>query len=117
MTTKRFSAALLATVLLTLACASGGGQSQSKSKSKSAGSGNKVLKGIVVEREREAPGEAGASYQSTGNYYLVFEVREGDATARYRFQVTYQQWFRFPEGSAVQITLRNNFLQDVKADQ
>jgi hypothetical protein len=114
MIARRSSAALLATVLLTLACASGGGQA--KSKSASAGTGNRVLKGIVVEREREAPGEGGASYQSTGNYYLVFEVREGDATARYRFQVTYQQWFRFPEGSAVQITLRNNFLQDVKAD-
>lgn len=96
--------------LLGLACAS-------SSSGGKPGDGAKVLSGRVVEREREAPGSgSGASYQGTGNYYLVFEVRDGDATARYRYQVTYQQWFRFPEGSAVRITLHNNFLQDIKPD-
>jgi hypothetical protein len=87
------------------------------SKSGSAGTGTKVLEGVVVEREREAPGTGGASFRGTGNYYLVFEVRERNATARYRYLVTYQQWFRFPEGSHVRITLRNNFLQNIQPNE
>ncbi|MEP6993643.1 MAG: hypothetical protein ABI968_03900 [Acidobacteriota bacterium] len=81
----------------------------------SAVTGSKVLEGVVVERDREAPSSGGASFRGPGDYYLVFEVREGDATARYRYTVTYQQWFRFPEGSHVRITLRNNFLQDIQS--
>jgi hypothetical protein len=104
-------------VLVTALALGAGCASQSSSTGqpdKPKDTGSKVLKGVVVERDREAPGEGGSSFQGTGNYYLVFEVREGDATARYRFQVTYQQWFRYPEGSAVRITLRNNFLQDLR---
>jgi|GEM_PF-1706744 hypothetical protein len=78
--------------------------------------GVKVLRGVVVERERDAPGEGGAGYQGLGSYYLIFEVRDGEATARYRYQVNQQQWFRYPEGSPVRITLQNNFLQDIKPD-
>ena len=78
--------------------------------------GVKVLRGLVVERERDAPGAGGSGFQGTGSYYLIFEVRDGEATARYRYQVTYQQWFRYPEGSPVRITLQNNFLQDIKPD-
>jgi len=78
--------------------------------------GIKILRGVVVERERDAAGEGGSGYQGTGNYYLIFEVRDGEATARYRYQVTQQQWFRYPEGSPVRITLQNNFLQDIKPD-
>jgi hypothetical protein len=78
--------------------------------------GIKVLRGVVVERERDAPGEGGSTFQGTGSYYLIFEVRDGDASAHYRYQVTYQQWFRYPEGSLVRITLQNNFLQDIKPD-
>ncbi|HEY2798473.1 MAG TPA: hypothetical protein VGK26_11345 [Thermoanaerobaculia bacterium] len=78
--------------------------------------GIKILRGVVVEREREAPGEGGSNFQGTGSYYLIFEVHEGEATARYRYPVTQQQWFRYPEGSPVRITLRNNFLQDIKPD-
>lgn len=85
--------------------------------SKGSGTGTKVLEGVVVERGRDAPGTGGASYQGTGNYYMVFEVRDGEAMARYRYQVTYQQWFRFPEGSHVRITLNNNFLQDVRPNE
>ncbi len=76
----------------------------------------KVLRGVVVERDRDAPGSGGSTFQGTGDYYLIFEVHDGDATARYRYPVTYQQWFRYPEGSAVRITLQNNFLQDIKPD-
>ncbi len=78
--------------------------------------GVKILRGVVAERERDSPGEAGAGFQGTGAYYLIFEVRDGEATARYRYQVTQQQWFRYPEGSPVRITLHNNFLQDIKPD-
>lgn len=78
--------------------------------------GVKVLRGFVVERARDAPGEGGSSFQGTGSYYLVFEVRDGEATARYKYPVTQQQWFRYPEGSPVRITLQNNFLQDIKPD-
>jgi hypothetical protein len=111
MSRRALAFAVVLSAALSAACASqsAGGKSE--------GTGNKVLKGIVVERDREAPGQGGASYAGTGTYYLVFEVKDGEATARYRYQVTYQQWFRFPEGSAVQITLRNNFLTDVKPDR
>ena len=102
----------IAATILVVSCASKPG---SPSKPGSAATGSKVLEGVVVEREREAPGSGGASYRGTGDYYLVFEVREGDATARYRYQVTYQQWFRFPEGSHVRVTLRDNFLQDIRS--
>jgi hypothetical protein len=104
--------------LLGVACASpSGGKAQDPGTGKAKDPGTKVLSGVVVEREREAPGSSGgASFQGTGNYYLIFEVKDGDATARYRYQVSYQQWFRYPEGSAVRITLRNNFLQDIKPE-
>ena len=112
MTRRAIAFAVVLTVALSAACAS-----KTAAGKKSAGTGNKVLKGIVVERDREAPGQGGASFAGTGIYYLVFEVKDGEATARYRYQVTYQQWFRFPEGTPVQITLRNNFLQDLRLDQ
>ena len=108
---KAIAFAVLLALSLSAACA------YKTAGTKSEGTGNKVLKGVVVERDREAPGQGGASYQGTGIYYLVFEVKDGEATARYRYQVTYQQWFRFQEGTRVQITLRNNFLQDLRADQ
>jgi hypothetical protein len=95
-------------------CASSGSSSTSSSRKKD--NGSKILRGVVVDREHEAPGQGGSSFQGTGNYYLIFEVRDGDATARYRYQVTYQQWFRYPEGSAVRITIRNNFLEEIQTD-
>lgn len=115
------SAVLLAVLLGGGACASSKTSSTDLAAApappkKKKDTGIKVLKGVVVERERDAAGEGGSSYQGTGNYYLVFEVRDGDATARYRYQVTQQQWFRYPEGSPVRITLQNNFLQGIKPD-
>jgi hypothetical protein len=100
----------LLVALLVSACASG----KSVKGRKDSGLGVRVLECVVVEREREGPGQGGASYAGTGNYYMVFETREGEATARYRLQVTRQQWFRFTEGSRVRITLSNNILQDIR---
>jgi hypothetical protein len=69
---------------------------------------------VVVDREHEPPGTGSADFRGTGNYYLVFETREGDATARYRFRVTQQQYYRFPEGSRVAITLVDNDLRGIR---
>jgi hypothetical protein len=76
--------------------------------------GTKSLDATVVEREYDPPGSGGASYAGTGNYYLVFEGREGDATARYRFRVNRQQYIRFTEGSHVQLVIVDNNLRDIR---
>jgi hypothetical protein len=107
MARRRLSATVLVSTLLLLACASKGGS----------GTGIKILEGVVVEREHDTPGTGGAGFQGTGNYYLVFEVQDGAAMARYRYQVSYQQWFRFPEGTRVRITINNNFLQDIRPNE
>ncbi len=108
---SRAAVALLVFAALTLSSCSSGGRR------KDPGLGVRTLDCLVVEREREAPGQNGARYDGTGNFYLIFETREGEATARYRFQVTRQQWFRFVEGSRVRITLNNNILQDVRPNE
>jgi hypothetical protein len=109
MIARRLSVALVVSALLALSCASKTGPTK--------GTGTKVLEGVVVERDHDAPGAGGAGFQGTGNYYLVIEAKDGDATAHYRYQVSYRQWFRFPEGSHVRITLRNNFLQDIQPNE
>ena len=76
--------------------------------------GYKSLEATVVDRQYDPPGTGGASYAGSGNYYLVFETREGQAIARYRLQVNRTQWFRFTEGSRVRITLNNNILTDIR---
>jgi hypothetical protein len=95
--------ALLGSALLAAACASKGKDD-----------GWKVLEATVVGREHDAPGEGGASYRGTGNYYLVFETREGDATATYRFQVTEQNFQRYPEGTRVEIIIADNNLRQIR---
>jgi hypothetical protein len=106
---RRTGIALLALASLTLsACASG---------RKDPGLGVRKLDCVVIERGRDESGQRGARYDATENYYLVFETREGEANARYRFQVTRQQWFRFVEGSRVRITLNNNILQDIRPNE
>ncbi len=99
-------AALLSGCVLA-ACASG-------PKKSDPGLGTRVLTCVVVERDHDSPGTNGASYRGTGNYYLVFETREGQATSRYRLEVTRQQWQRFQEGDRVKITLNNNILMDIR---
>ena len=79
--------------------------------------GTKSLEATVVERQYDPPGSGGASYAGSGNYYLVFEGKEGDATAHYRFRVTHQQYLRYPEGSHVQIVVVDNNLRDIRPVQ
>jgi hypothetical protein len=76
--------------------------------------GTKSLEATVVERQYDPPGSGGASFAGTGNYYLVFEGREGEATAHYRFRVTQQQYMRFQEGAHVQIVIVDNNLKDIR---
>lgn len=76
--------------------------------------GHRALEATVVERRYDPPGTGGASYRGSGNYYLVFEAREGDATARYTFQVTQAQYQRFQEGANVQIILVDSNLRDIR---
>lgn len=97
------AAALFASVLAS-ACAS----------SKDPMLGHKALEATVVERRYDPPGTNGASYRGTGNYFLGFEAREGDATARYTFQVTQQQYQRFQEGSNVRIVVVDGNLRDIR---
>ena len=100
----------IATVLATLATACA-------SSTKDSGLGIRTLDCTVVERLQSAPGSSGSSraYTTTGDYTMVFETKEGEATARYTFQVNRTQWFRFPEGSRVRITLNNNILTDIRS--
>jgi hypothetical protein len=77
----------------------------------------RVLDAVVVERSQTASGSGNArGYSGTGNYYMVFETHEGDATARYTLEVNRTQWFRFQEGARVRITLNNNILQDIRSN-
>jgi len=76
--------------------------------------GYKSIDATVVERQHDPPGSGGASYAGTGNYYLLLEAKEGDATAHYRFQVTQQQYIRFTEGTHVQLFLENNNLREIR---
>lgn len=106
MTVARVAAISLALGAALLAgCASG---------SKDPFLGTKSLEATVVERQYDPPGSGGASFAGTGNYYLVFEAREGEATAHYRFRVTHQQYRRFPEGSQVQIVVVDNNLRSIR---
>ena len=97
----------LLAALLFSACASGG--------SKDPFVGSKAIEATVVERQYDPPGSGGASYAGSGNYYLVFEGREGDATSHYRFAVSRQQYNRFPEGSHVQLVIVDNNLRQIRS--
>ncbi|PYQ35074.1 MAG: hypothetical protein DMF55_08170 [Acidobacteria bacterium] len=76
--------------------------------------GYKSLEATVVDRQYDPPGTGGASYAGSGNYYLLFEAREGDATSHYRFQVNQLQYNRYTEGTHVQLFLENNNLRDIR---
>jgi len=79
--------------------------------------GYKSLEATVVDRQYDPPGTGGASYAGSGNYYLLFEAREGDATSHYRFQVNQLQYNRYTEGTHVQLFLENNNLRDIRKIQ
>jgi hypothetical protein len=76
--------------------------------------GTKTLDATVVEKQYDPPGTGGAGYAGIGNYYLLFEAKEGDATAHYRFRVTQQQYNRFGEGSHVRLVVVDNNLRDIR---
>ena len=97
---------LLLATLLVSACASS---------SKDPFVGTKSIDATVVERQYDPPGSGGASYAGSGNYYLVFEGKEGEATSHYRFPVTRQQYNRFPEGSHVQLIIVDNNLRQIRS--
>jgi hypothetical protein len=101
---KNVAMVLVAAVLLAPACAT----------SKNPSRGFKTLEAMVVEREHEAPGTGGASFAGSGNYYLIFEARDGEAIVRYRFQVTPTQYSRFVEGSRVQLLVADDRLRDIR---
>jgi len=105
---KASLAATLIAASLLAACASGG--------KKDPGLGLRTLDCVVVERGEGGPSSgSGRGYASSGNYWMVFETKEGEATSRYQLEVTRTQWFRFPEGSRVRITLNNNILTDIRS--
>jgi hypothetical protein len=77
--------------------------------------GSKVLTAVVTEREYASPGsQAGGSYAGAGAWYLGFEVQEGDRTVHYRFPVSRTQYFRYPEGSRVQLVLLDDNLREIR---
>jgi hypothetical protein len=86
----------------------------SSKKPQAADAGFRTLDATVVGRDYEPPGSGGASYAGSGNYYLVFEAREGEANATYRFPVTRVQYQRYLEGSHVRIVLAGHDLRDIR---
>ncbi len=103
---RRLSAAVLVTCLLVASCAT----------SKDSGLGTRTLECVIEEKGQEGPSSA-SGYRGAGSYYMVFEAREGQATSRYRLEVTRQQWQRFQEGQRVKITLNNNMLVDIRPNE
>jgi hypothetical protein len=103
---RRISAAVLVSCLLVAACAT----------SKDSALGTRTLECVIEEKGQEGPSSA-SGYRGAGNYYMVFEAREGQATSRYRLEVTRQQWQRFQEGQRVKITLNNNMLVDIRPNE
>jgi hypothetical protein len=97
-----------------LFCVALAGCASSSGKKPDSGLGTRTLECVVVDREHDSPGGSGSSYRGNGNYYLVFEAREGQATSRYRLEVTRQQYARFEDGTRVRITLQNNILTDIR---
>lgn len=87
-----------------LACASGG-----SAKKPDKGGGFRVLDAVVVEREQQN------AYGGTMVYSMGFEAKDGEATAHMKYEVTKDQYFRFPEGSHVKLYLADDRLRDIKS--
>jgi hypothetical protein len=100
----RLTLAALVALPLAAACASSGRTSE----------GFRALEAVVVGRQFDPPGSGGASYAGRGNHYLVFEAKEGDATASYTFMVSETQYRRYQEGDRVQIVLVDNQLREIR---
>jgi hypothetical protein len=103
-------AAIRAAAVFAVGCAFALALTGCSSAPKKPGTGFRTLEATVVSRDYEAP----ASARSNGVYYLVFEARDGDATATYKFEVNKMQYTRYTEGSHVQIVLADNELRDIK---
>ena len=103
----------LALAGLAAACAS---SSKSRAPGSASDSGSKVLQAVVTEREFEGPGSAGGgSMRGSGTWYLAFEAQDGDKTVHYRFAVSQQQYFRYPEGTHVEIVLSDERLREIRS--
>jgi len=113
MRTRSLPALALLALVAVAACSSGG----SKTTKADPTLGTRTLICTVSQKEHDTSGSSGAaSYRNpgTGNYYIVFEAREGQATSRYRFEVTRQQYARYEEGDRVRLTLNNNILVNIQ---
>jgi hypothetical protein len=109
--TPRRTIAIAAVLAVVVVAAIGAGCASS---SNDPFAGSKYLDATVVERQYDPPGTGGASYAGTGNYYLLFEAREGDATTHYQFPVNHQQYLRFQEGAHVQLVIVDNNLREIR---
>jgi hypothetical protein len=76
--------------------------------------GFRVLEAVVTARIYDPPGSAGTTMGGSGNWFLEFEARDGDATAHYRFPVTRNQYNRYQEGQRVQLVMADNDLRDIR---
>ncbi len=104
----RFASLVLAAAVGVVSCAS------SAPKKTDPGLGTRVLECVIESREHDSA--SGSSYRGggTGDYYMTFVTREGQATSRYRLPVSRQQYQRFQEGDRVRITLTNNILTNIQ---
>ena len=100
---------LPAAALVLIAAFAAACSSTSKAASSSSDSDSKTLSAVVTEREYSGPTSRG-----TGTWFLSFEAQDGDKYVHYRFPVTQQQYFRYPEGSHVEIVVIGNDLHDIK---
>lgn len=106
-TVLRLLAAVLSAAIFSSACAS--------SKGRSSEDGFKVLEAVVTQREYHAPGSAeGGSFRGSGTWYLSFEARDGDRTVFYRFPVTQLQYYRYQEGTRVELLLAGDRLREIR---
>lgn len=102
-----FLAVVLPVSLAYLSCSS-------SSRSAAPGKGFRVLDAVVVARIYDPPGAAGTTMGGSGNWFLEFEAKDGDATAHYRFPVSRSQYNRYQEGQRVQLVLADDQLRDIR---
>ena len=108
MSRRSFLALLVPALLVVGACAS------APPKGSQTGKGFKVLEAVVTQRIFAAPGSPGTTMSGNGSWFLEFEAQDGAATAHYRFQVSRDQYNRYPEGQRVKLVLANEELRDIR---